>query len=254
MTLALDSAPAQPAAESNQPIGLCLTCNYPLFGLPTPRCPECGREFDPMDPATMNMGRELSELAKWVLGPVRWPVAVLTWGALGFALWSARLPGGQVRASSSLWILVALTVVWLAWPVVRVVAARKYGWPTSLIMRGQKQRAAVGVCLMLGVVAIWFALPLKGALAVSRPAMDRLAQQTLASSTPYLDDQRVGLYEATRVKQVPGGGMRFTVEEQDRAYRAGFTYLPRVDPKRVGWSKKSYRYLGGGWWAWREEG
>src|SRR5690349_19599541 len=82
-----------------QPIGLCLTCNYALRGLPTPRCPECGREFDPMDPATMNMGRELSHFAKWVLGPVRWPVNVLTWGALLFALWQSRLPGGQIRSS-----------------------------------------------------------------------------------------------------------------------------------------------------------
>src|SRR5437867_9827306 len=89
-------------STAQKPIGLCLDCNYPLFGLPTPRCPECGREFDPMDPASMNMGRELGELAKWVLGPVRWPVSLLTWGALGFALWEARLPGGQIRASVSL--------------------------------------------------------------------------------------------------------------------------------------------------------
>jgi hypothetical protein len=255
MTLALDSPPAQPAAPAAQPIGLCLTCNYPLFGLPTPRCPECGREFDPMDPATMNMGRELSELAKWVLGPVRWPVSVLTWAALAFALWSARLPGGQVRASASLLILIALGVVWLAWPIVRVIAARKYGWPQSLIMRGQKQRIAVGLCLMLGSLAVWFGLPMKAALAVSRPAMDRLAHETLASSKPYLDDRWVGVYKATRVKQIPGGGMRFTVEEQDRAYKAGFTYLPNTKPESMsGRNSRNFRYLGDGWWTWREEG
>ena len=31
----------------------------------------------PLDPKTMNMGRELSALAKWVLGPIRWPVSLL---------------------------------------------------------------------------------------------------------------------------------------------------------------------------------
>src|SRR4051812_24704590 len=81
-------APASPPPPSRvhstaagAPIGLCLPCGYALHGLPTPRCPECGREFDPLDPKTMNMGRELSELAKFVLGPVRWPVSWMSWGA-----------------------------------------------------------------------------------------------------------------------------------------------------------------------------
>jgi hypothetical protein len=144
MTLAAHETTLQPAgggrpehaAAPQRPIGLCLDCQYPLFGLPTPRCPECGREFDPMDPSTMNMGRELGELAKWVLGPVRWPVSFLTWGALAFAVWSARLPGGQMRAGAPIWILGFLAAVWLVWPLVRVLAAKRYGWPSSLVMRG----------------------------------------------------------------------------------------------------------------------
>ncbi len=28
-------------------IPICITCGYDLHGLPEPRCPECGREFDP---------------------------------------------------------------------------------------------------------------------------------------------------------------------------------------------------------------
>jgi hypothetical protein len=251
MTLALE--PQVALAASSDPIGLCLTCNYPLRGLPTPRCPECGREFDPLDPATMNMGRELNEVAKWVLGPVRWPVNVLSWGALAFALWAARLPGGEVGASSSVIILAALGVLWLAWPVVRVMAAKRYGWPHSLLMRGQKQRVAVGLCLALATVAIICRLPMRAALAISRPSMDLLAKQTMSAANPYGNDTWVGVFPATRVKQVPGG-MRFTVEEKKRSYKAGFTYLPKVNPNRVGWSVKSYRYVGDGWWAWREEG
>lgn len=30
----------------------CLGCGYILEGLPEPRCPECGRAFDPHDPVT----------------------------------------------------------------------------------------------------------------------------------------------------------------------------------------------------------
>src|SRR4051812_37735454 len=97
---------AKPQAASNAPasraLGLCLDCNYPLWGLPTPRCPECGREFDPLDSKSMNMGRSLTAFARWAMGPLRWPVNVLSWVAMGYAMWMARLPGAQVRNSSSL--------------------------------------------------------------------------------------------------------------------------------------------------------
>ncbi len=33
----------------------CLECGYRLCNLPTNRCPECGRWFDPADPRTMNI-------------------------------------------------------------------------------------------------------------------------------------------------------------------------------------------------------
>lgn len=36
----------------SQPTKHCLGCSYVLDGLPQPRCPECGRPFDPDDPAT----------------------------------------------------------------------------------------------------------------------------------------------------------------------------------------------------------
>ena len=32
----------------------CKSCLYPLRDLSAPRCPECGRTFDPFDPHTMN--------------------------------------------------------------------------------------------------------------------------------------------------------------------------------------------------------
>ena len=245
------------AVPVDPPIGLCLDCGYALHGLPTPRCPECGREFDPLDPQTMNMGRELSEVAKFVLGPVRWPVSLLSWGAIVIALWYARLPGGQVANSSSIWILIGLGVLWLAWPVVRWIAARRYGWPTSLLMRGQRLRLAVGVSILLAALAIYYQLPLKAALHVSRPAMDKLATELLDSGQQYADDKWCGVYKATRVGVIPTpgharGGVRITVEESNRAYRSGFVYLPHADTKRN--YRRNYQYVGGGWWAWRQEG
>jgi hypothetical protein len=246
----LDSQ-AQPAQK---PIGLCLTCNYPLWGLPTPRCPECGRAFDPLDPSTMNMGRELTPLAKWALGPLRWPVNAASWLAIVYAIWMARLPGGQIAGSYSILILVLLGVFWLIWPLARVMIARNHGWPHSLLMRGQKQRVAVGLALLLASVGIYFELPLKAALYISRPAMDKLATNLLAADNPYADDQWLGVYHATRIKKIPGGGVRITCEESNRAYRSGFVYLPTVDPNKSTWRGKDYHHVSGYWWAWREEG
>jgi hypothetical protein len=252
-----ESRHAGPPIATEQPIGLCLTCGYALHGLPTPRCPECGREFDPLDPRTMNMGRELSELAKFVLGPVRWPVSFMSWGAIAMALWYARLPGGQIAQSSSIWILVSLGVLWIAWPIVRIIAAKTYGWPTSLLMRGQRLRLTVGLCILAAAVAIFYQLPMRAALAISRPAMDKMATDLLASGEQYGDDKWCGVYKATRVKVIPTpgnsrGGVRITVEETNRAYRSGFLYLPNAETKRN--YRRSYQYVGGGWWAWREEG
>jgi hypothetical protein len=261
MSLAVsDLSPAPKSTEqaqqtTAQPIGLCLDCGYALCGLPTPRCPECGREFDPLDPSTMNMGRPLTPVIAWVLGPLRWPVSLATWAALGFALWTARLPGEQIANSSSIYILITLGVFWLSWPLIRWRFARKYGWPTSLLMQGQRQRILVGLCLLIGAALILKQLPLRAAMAVSQPAMDRMAQDLIASGQPYADDQWVGVYPAKRIKVLPGNtGVRFTVEQDNRAYRSGFVYFPHIDPKKSSWRNKDYRHVSGSWWAWREEG
>lgn len=38
-----------------EPFKRCLSCDYILDGLPEPRCPECGRPFDPNDCSTYAM-------------------------------------------------------------------------------------------------------------------------------------------------------------------------------------------------------
>src|SRR5438034_832294 len=106
--------------------GLCLDCNYPLRDLPQPRCPECGREFDPADPATMNMGRSIGPWAYWALGPVRWPVYAIVVAAVIYTAWAARLPVGQTRViRNSLLIWPIVGAIWLLWPGVRWYIAKR---------------------------------------------------------------------------------------------------------------------------------
>ena len=62
---------------------LCRGCEYILDGLPEPRCPECGRPFDPDNPNTYWKGRRPYP---------RWPYFIVAVVALApFLLWCLML-------------------------------------------------------------------------------------------------------------------------------------------------------------------
>jgi hypothetical protein len=64
--------------EPTKPRGRCWTCGYRLDAIPSHRCPECGRAFDPDDPTTMNMIGPVSRLARWMIThPLGWPTLLL---------------------------------------------------------------------------------------------------------------------------------------------------------------------------------
>src|SRR4051812_34313639 len=62
------------ADPASPPVGSCRGCGYALRGLSSNRCPECGREFDPADRKTMNMGRRPGMIARRLARPLGWPV------------------------------------------------------------------------------------------------------------------------------------------------------------------------------------
>jgi hypothetical protein len=85
---------------------LCLGCNYPLRGLREFRCPECGREFDPDDPWTMNIGRPMPPLVRRLIAPPARPAWAAFFLAIGAILWGAAwLPGGQFVLIGGMFIL-----------------------------------------------------------------------------------------------------------------------------------------------------
>lgn len=61
-------AASSPPSSGPRPMH-CRSCGYILIGLSEPRCPECGRAFDPHDPATFRRdlptGRDLGLLLAW---------------------------------------------------------------------------------------------------------------------------------------------------------------------------------------------
>ena len=83
-----------------------------------------------------------------VVGPLRWPVNLLSWAAVVYGIWVARLPGGQIVRSFSIDILIGLGIFWLIWPVMRILV----GENTAASIAGDagdKQRVTVGCALLL---------------------------------------------------------------------------------------------------------
>lgn len=77
----------------------CLGCDYPLRGLSEPRCPECGRPFDPADPATVNLGRRIGRVGRFLLKPIGRPTALLAALATAAAAFSTGRPDALSSAS-----------------------------------------------------------------------------------------------------------------------------------------------------------
>ena len=69
--------PPPPASEGEPPSvpqdfhGFCPRCHYNLRGLAEPRCPECGRGFDPSDPRTYSFTPRSDRLRKAARRDVR---------------------------------------------------------------------------------------------------------------------------------------------------------------------------------------
>jgi len=94
---------------SLQDSALCIDCGYSLRGLITPRCPECGRAFDPDNAFSMNVGRKLSEIQKWILKSDGRITVSLAWIAFAASLLAGM--GGRrfsIGVAVELWLIVYL--------------------------------------------------------------------------------------------------------------------------------------------------
>jgi hypothetical protein len=158
-------------------IGGCLGCGYDLRGLTSRQCPECGRAFNPADPATMGpRGLRLGPIGRWATSRVGWAAWVFTGGILLAILWHARFPH-EARAHFPiyrfLWpMLIAFWGGRLTAQLLSRVRLRHAVIGSHINVRRTTLVLATGLCIAM---AVKDDLVSHAALALSRPAFQRLA-------------------------------------------------------------------------------
>ena len=170
---------------------LCLKCRYSLAALPRGVCPECGRAFDPTDPATFYVPRMLMLSAGWSRAPDRghFVMAALASFVLLSAYWSVATNMLLVSIGAGAWLALLVTAMIRAG--MRLVppsrhrlrlATRQFWRPTSILA------LAAGFTVFL----VWFEAPLKVRYLLSYPSLRAVADELAASECGVIDLQSRG--------------------------------------------------------------
>jgi hypothetical protein len=170
-------------------LGRCLTCDYPLHGLAEPRCPECGRSFDPRRPETMNFARHAGPVARWLMSPIGWPTYAAFIAVALLAQWLTREQDLSMTASNlflPVVLFALLAVTQMVWMVIRAAVsdllAVRPGRPDGDDDRTDSSRwLRLWVIYGLLVIPLTFSLSFRINFARSRSRLDAFAQQTLAA-------------------------------------------------------------------------
>ncbi len=124
-----------------EPVMRCCGCSYDLAHLPDPRCPECGREFDPTDPR--------SYLSK--------PINGKRWLIISVIAFCGAASGPLLAWFSDLgWVPIGVPID------AGVIVAFHGGWITSFVVASR-----VGTLLRRGPAWVEHPLALRGAFALA---------------------------------------------------------------------------------------
>ena len=160
---------------------LCLTCNYALRGLTSPRCPECGRPFDPDQPLTFNQGRPLDRWSKLLLRPIgRWaPIALWSLAALGVLGPAWLIPS---RGAAICWLLLWIGFLIICWlrSTLRAVVVRNRRQPAICLRIDDPFRRRTRRVFAFTTLLVMTRAPFLVAMLVSRPWLDSAAHYTWA--------------------------------------------------------------------------
>jgi hypothetical protein len=162
--------------------GLCLDCDYPLRGLATPRCPECGRAFDPNDSWTMNVGRPMRRALRWLLRPPgRWTVAAAIVAAAVVVSDGNPGPTKWNRTELGLVLWAVIGIAWAARSLLRQAVARVYRQRLRYDPAAARRKVVAQWLFVVSVLCVYSGLPSYVRFFVLRPGLERVARAQLTA-------------------------------------------------------------------------
>src|SRR3954452_22308042 len=219
---------------------LCLTCNYALRGLESHRCPECGREFDPDEPLSMNLGLPRGRLALMLLRPIgRWARATMWALAAAGVLGPAWLvPSREVACLwLELWALF-LIACWIR-SVLRYFVFLRYRQPPECLRIDDPFRMRTRRAFLIVTLLILTRAPLLLALLLSRPWLDYQAYYIWAVLPANVQPQnRPGLQGLVMVRRIDAAG---TYVRFDLVGGGSVTYRMMPDGEHLEFSWETWR-------------
>ncbi len=225
----------------------CLACGYALRGLPEPRCPECGKGFDPIDAQTFVRGRPMGPIVRFLSRPLGWPFGAVGVILLLLSLLACAVPGGYFALFSvsvlgwlAAWALLGARVV--VFCIVRAYYAHGFGRDVN------RWWIVIPVAFVLAVL---FAVSDVGPVVLfklHKPALDRFAAEVAALPPgATIPNRRIGIYQTSTIERIDGT-IRFFVAGAGFIDRYGFAYSP--DGLPAGSGLDHYDALDGGWYVW----
>ena len=151
----------------------CIDCGYSLLGATQCVCPECGRSFDPDDPASFEHGTPVSRWLLRLLRPIGW-LTIALWLILFCVAWIGYSYPGQrywiwLISLFGFFVLGMWCVLLL---IIRTGLALWYRKPGPI--RSREYRWLVPpITVMLLVIAVQFQLPLRSMLLISIGGLER---------------------------------------------------------------------------------
>ncbi len=190
----------------------CLDCNYALTGVATPRCPECGREFDPADPATF--GPRESPLIHFVRRCAAIQPSLRFCVLLAAGLLIVNVIASPIWDGNILIHLAIILMCYLGWLLGLVTTSL-----ARVLLRLRGVRCGFPTWRWLLLFFIWVSsvyltvthAPLRLAAAASHSSLIRHATALEQSATP--PPRFIGLFHVHRARHDPSTGVT-TIEVQ----------------------------------------
>lgn len=223
----------EPLAPAGEPLRLpehasCRKCGYQLRGLTDPRCPECGRAFNPNWPYSYYDPVRQAALWEARARLVSWSYVAATALLTLFVLYQASIPQDLVGTARLLCLAAPGVLLLSAADCAMCAVARRIRQKFGLAMaphRGTLLRRWLAPVLAAAVIAWAFhsTIPTQLRFAASRGAFERAARDVLAGKT-LSTPRRVGLYHVNYIENSPNGYILFQTGT-NWVDPAGFGYL-----------------------------